>query len=107
MQENFFIALEKVSNPAWVQGLASSGKKLNYAEMTEKVFEKLNLGIEMNDVLEDLKPVQSGMGVDMGGEMIGGEVGEFNEGAAGGIGAIPPEGGGLPGNGQVPGMGMG
>ena len=107
MQENFFIALEKVSNPAWVQGLASSGKKLNYAEMTEKVFEKLNLGIELNDVLEDLQPAQPGMGVDMGGEMLGGEVGGFDEGAAGGLPAVPPAGNGLPGNGSQPGMGMG
>lgn len=61
MQENFFLALEKVKDPAWAQGLAQSGKVLNYAGLTEKVFEKLNLGLEGKDVLTDLKPIQPGV----------------------------------------------
>jgi hypothetical protein len=60
LQENFFIALEKVTTPEWIQGLASSGKKLNYPAMTEKVFEKLNIGMELNDVLEDNQPAPMG-----------------------------------------------
>jgi hypothetical protein len=60
LQENFFVALDKVKDPVWVQGLAASGKKLNYAALTEKVFEKLHLGIEMNDILEDNQPAPVG-----------------------------------------------
>lgn len=70
MQENFFNAVERVSRPEWVQGLASSGKKLNYAELTEKIFDKLQMGIELNDVLED---VQQPM---MGGEQLAGQPGQ-------------------------------
>jgi hypothetical protein len=58
LQENFFVALDKMKDPLWVQGLAASGKRLNYAALTEKVFEKLNIGIELNDVLEDYQPPQ-------------------------------------------------
>jgi hypothetical protein len=60
MQENFFLALDKVNTPIWVQGLATEGKKLNYPALTEKVFEKLNLGIELNDVLTDNQPAPVG-----------------------------------------------
>lgn len=60
LQENFFVALEKVTTPQWIQGLASSGKKLNYPEMTEKVFEKLNIGIEGEDILQDNQPAPVG-----------------------------------------------
>lgn len=54
MQENFFKALEMLKDPVWVQGLATSGKQLNYANLTEKAFEKLNIGLEMKDVIEDI-----------------------------------------------------
>jgi hypothetical protein len=60
LQENFFVALDRVKDPNWVQGLASSGKKLNYPALTEKVFEKLNIGMELNDVLEDNQPAPMG-----------------------------------------------
>lgn len=89
LRENFFVALEKVSTPEWVQGLASSGKKLNYAELTEKVFEKLEIGMELDSVLEDYQPPQAG-GM-MGGEMDVGAI----PGAEGGVGGIPQAGGGL------------
>ena len=59
LQENFFVALEKVANPVWVQGLASQGKQINFSSLTEKVFEKLNLGIESKDVLADVQPPQT------------------------------------------------
>lgn len=98
LQQNFFMMLDKMKDPAWAQGLASSGKKLNYPALTEKAFEKLNIGIELNDVLEDLQP-QPGMGMEgMGGlppEMMGGDLGGgsgINEGAGGGIEGIPGEG---------------
>ena len=60
MQENFFKAIEMMKDPNWVQGLASSGKKLNYANLTEKIFEKLNIGLEMKDVVEDNQPAPMG-----------------------------------------------
>jgi hypothetical protein len=56
LQENFFVALDKMKDPLWIQGLAASGKRLNYAALTEKVFDKLNIGIEMNDILEEYQP---------------------------------------------------
>lgn len=60
LQENFFVAVDKVTNPNWVQGLASQGKQLNYSSLTSKVFEKLNLGIEDREVLIDMEqPEQS------------------------------------------------
>lgn len=55
MQENFFTALERVANPLWVKGLAEQGKGLNYADLTSKVFDKLNIGIIESDVLVDLQ----------------------------------------------------
>lgn len=61
LQENFFTALEKVGNPAWTQGLASQGQQLNYTNLTEKVFEKLQLGIESKDALVPLTPPQPSM----------------------------------------------
>ena len=61
MQENFFTALDKVRDPAWTQGLAQEGKMLNYSSLTEKVFDKLNLGLDARDVLTDLPQMQPGM----------------------------------------------
>jgi hypothetical protein len=58
LQENFFTALDRVANPLWVQGLAQQNKQLNFPALTEKVFDKLNLGIESKDVLTDLQPAQ-------------------------------------------------
>lgn len=53
LQENFFTALERTRDPQWVQGLAQQGKMLNYVGLTEKVYDKLNLGLESKDVLVD------------------------------------------------------
>lgn len=59
LQENFFLALDRVSNPQWAQGLMSQGKQLDYEKLTGKVFDKLNLGIEAKDVITT--PQQSPM----------------------------------------------
>lgn len=56
MQENFFTALDRISNPAWAQGLGSQGKQLNYALLTEKVFDQLSLGVEAREAVVDIKP---------------------------------------------------
>jgi len=86
MQENFFTALDRVSTPVWAQGLASQGKALNYPELTEKVFDKLNLGLETSDLLTDTQPPQQ---LDPNGQpMQGGMPGEPS---ALPDGQIPPE----------------
>lgn len=54
MQQNFFVALDKVVNPEWTKGLAMEGKKLEYSNLTEQIFEKLNLGIEGKDAVGDM-----------------------------------------------------
>lgn len=62
MQENFFTAIDRVSQPQWIQGLAQQGKQLNYTDLVEKVFEKLNLGLEANEVITDMQqPDQAGL----------------------------------------------
>ena len=82
LQENFFTALDKVANPLWVKGLAEQGKALNYADLTSKVFDKLNLGMIESDVLVDIAqqmlpqtaPQESSMLMPQGGEMpLGGQ----------------------------------
>ena len=106
LQENFFMALDKVNTPQWVQGLATSGKKLNYPALTEKVFEKLNLGIELNDVMEDNQPAPVGPEQLMnqpnpmeqlmgGGVNAGGAAGQPIQGPQGGVGGIPIQGPGV------------
>lgn len=55
LQENFFAALDRVTNPQWTQGMASQGKQFNFAEATEKVFEKLQLGLDGESLVIDLK----------------------------------------------------
>lgn len=118
LQNNFFTALDRVNTPEWIQGLAAAGKKLNYPAMTEKVFDKLNIGMELNDVLEDNQPAPVGpeqmmdqpnpmdslMGAQMPQQgdpmaglmnsMEGGENGQPGPipGAEGGVGGIPTAG---------------
>lgn len=59
LQENFFTAIEKINNPNFVQGLASQGKSLNYESIIDKVFEKLQIGLEAKDLVTEL-PKQQG-----------------------------------------------
>jgi hypothetical protein len=94
LQENFFLALDKIKDPAWVQGLASQQKQLNYTYLTEKVFDKLQLGIEAKDVLSDIQPPEMmGQGQPMPQEMM-------DQVAAAPVGnPLPPVEGGL--NGQA------
>lgn len=61
LQQNFFAALDRVTNPVWVQGLAGQGKSLNFSGLTTKVFDKLQLGIEDKDVVVDNKTAGQGM----------------------------------------------
>lgn len=62
LQQNFFTALDRVMSPPWQQALMAQGKKLNAAGLTETVFEKLQLGIEAKDVLDNTPPPQPAAG---------------------------------------------
>ena len=69
LQENFFMALDRILNPAWQEGLMQQGKLLNYEDLTKKIFDKLNLGMDFQGVLVDtqdqgLNPEEIGPGVD-------------------------------------------
>lgn len=55
LNESFFEALDRVSTREWTEGLASQGKQLDYTKLTPKVFDKLSIGIEANDVVTDIK----------------------------------------------------
>lgn len=54
LQENFFSALQQVKDPNWQQGLAQQGKMLNFEALTGKVFDKLNLGLDIKDAVAEL-----------------------------------------------------
>lgn len=71
LQENFFMALDRILNPAWQQGLAQQGKNLNYEDLTKKIFDKLNLGIDFQGVLIDQQEQM------MANEDINGEVNQM------------------------------
>jgi hypothetical protein len=58
LQENFFMALDRILNPAWQEGLMAQGKSLNYEDITKKIFDKLNLGMDFQGVLVDAQPPQ-------------------------------------------------
>lgn len=54
LQENFFAAVDRVTAPEFVQGLAQQGKMINYSAIAEKTFDKLQMGIEAKDILTDV-----------------------------------------------------
>lgn len=54
MQENFFLAIDKFRDEAWMQGLAQQGKMLNFENITRKAFEKLNIGVDSKELITDL-----------------------------------------------------
>ena len=54
LQENFFTAIERTSQPQWQQGLQAQGKMLDYVSLTQQIFEKLNLGLETKKVIVDI-----------------------------------------------------
>lgn len=68
LQQNFFSALDRVSNPAWIQGMASMGKSINYPALTQKIFDKLQLGLEDKDVVVDMKPPAPPQPPSLGGQ---------------------------------------
>lgn len=56
LQENFFNAIDRVSKPEWIQGMAQQGKQLDFSAATEKIFDKLQIGIEGKSMIKDLQP---------------------------------------------------
>ena len=66
LQENFFIALDKMTTPIWTQGLAQQGKMLNFEEASKKTFDKLQIGLESDELVVDIPqaPQQPQMGPD-------------------------------------------
>lgn len=63
LQNNFFLALDRVSRPEWTQGLQQEGKSINYTGATKKIFEKLNLGLEEDQILKDFQAMQDPSGM--------------------------------------------
>lgn len=56
IQENFFTALDKITTPAFLQGLKEKGKTVNWELLGGKVFEQLHIPLDMNNVLTDMQP---------------------------------------------------
>jgi len=54
LQQNFFAATDRVTNPQFVQGLAMQGKMPNYVSIAQKTYDKLELGIESAEMITDL-----------------------------------------------------
>lgn len=67
MQQNYFLALDRVSKPEIIQGLQAEGKTLNYSGIVKRTFEKLNLGLEEKDILADIQPQMNPQMGDQGG----------------------------------------
>jgi hypothetical protein len=61
LQNNFFQALDRIMRPEIMQGLQMEGKSLNYSGIVKKVFDKLNLGLEEDDILTDAQQQQGTM----------------------------------------------
>lgn len=59
MQQNFFGALDRVMSPEWSQMLFRHGKMLNVLSLTEKVFEKMQVGVDGKDILTDFPKGQN------------------------------------------------
>jgi len=59
LQENFFNAVDKMTTPVWAQGLAQQQKMLNFDEVAKKMFDKLEIGLDSENLIVDLpKPPQ-------------------------------------------------
>lgn len=77
MQQNFFLATDRITQPQFIQGLAQQGKMPNYEVIAQKTYKNLNLGLEDKDLVTNLpqvpqidpmtgQPIQQGqpMGLD-------------------------------------------
>ena len=66
IQENFFGALDRMTTPVWTQGLAQQKKMLNFQEASKKIFDKLQIGLESEDLITNVPtpPAPAKMGPD-------------------------------------------
>lgn len=66
LQENFFSALDRMTTPVWTQGLSQQKKMINFEEASKKIFDKLQIGLESEDLITDIPqaPQQPQMGQD-------------------------------------------
>lgn len=69
MQQNMYEVIQRMSTPEWKEGLAAQGKMLNYLELTQQAFDKLQIGLQAKDLLVDMpqqpqmeQPGMEGMG---------------------------------------------
>lgn len=58
LQENFFTAIDRFSQPQWAQGLAGQKKMLDYASLTQEGFDNLHLGLESKNIVIDIPSAQ-------------------------------------------------
>jgi hypothetical protein len=54
MQQNFFMATDRITTPQFIQGLAQQGKMPNYEVIAEKTYKNLNLGLEDKDLITQM-----------------------------------------------------
>lgn len=67
MQENFFTAIDRLSQPQFVEGLAKQGKMLDYELAARTALDKLNSGVDGKEFITDLPqpaPQMGGMPTD-------------------------------------------
>lgn len=55
MQENFFVAVDRVTNPQYAEGLKLQGKMFDYAAGATEIFNKLNIGLDTKNLIVPLK----------------------------------------------------
>lgn len=55
IQENFFVMVDKLQQPAVAQGLAQEGKTINWSRLIEEGFKQMHISLEMDDVITDMK----------------------------------------------------
>ena len=55
LQENFFIALDKVLAPNVSQGLSKQGKEINYSEVVKEIFNKMQLGTISENLISEME----------------------------------------------------
>ena len=72
MQQNFFMATDRITSPQFIQGLAQQGKMPNFEVIADKTYTNLNLGLEGKDLITNMpqapqidpmtgQPIQEGM----------------------------------------------
>lgn len=82
MQQNFFLAMDRITKPEFIQGLMQERKKPNFTNLAEQTFEKLNIGIEGKDVITDM-PNQQPMDQFQAGQDVEEQIQQLMDGQTG------------------------